>query len=90
MNRITFSAVGWEEYLEWQLRDKKTLAKINALLKDIGRNGPLAGTGKPEALTGNLSGRFSRGINEADRLVYEMDDDGSVVVLQCKGHYGDR
>ncbi len=90
MNRIAFSAAGWEEYLAWQLRDKKTLAKINVLLKDIGRNGPLAGSGKPEALTGNLSGRFSRSINEADRLVYEMGDDGSIVVLQCKGHYGDR
>ena len=90
MNKIAFSSSAWNEYLAWQSEDKRVLAKINALLKDIGRNVALAGIGNPEALTGNLNGFFSRRINETDRLVYEFSDDGCVVVVQCKGHYSDR
>ena len=77
----------WEEYLYWQARDKKTLKRINALLKDIDRNA-FAGTGKPEPLKGNLSGWWSRRIDEAGRLVYKVKD-GQVIILQCGGHYDD-
>ena len=48
-----------------------------------------AGEGKPEPLKGDLSGKWSRRINEKDRLVYEFRDD-TIIVLQCKGHYSDK
>ncbi|MEG1823940.1 MAG: Txe/YoeB family addiction module toxin [Cloacibacillus sp.] len=88
MNRISFSEEAWEEYLSWQSEDKKTLKKINQLLQDIIRNGPLFGLGKPEPLTGSLSGKYSRRINEADRLVYEIEGE-QIIILQCRGHYDD-
>lgn len=61
MNK-TFTDIGWEDYLYWQTEDRKTLRKINTLLKDIERNGN-EGIGKPEPLTGDLSGFWSRRIN---------------------------
>ena len=77
----------WEEYLYWQGRDKKTLKRINALLKDIDRNA-FEGIGKPEPLKDNLSGWWSRRIDEVNRLVYKVEDE-RVVILQCGGHYDD-
>ncbi|MBP5161366.1 MAG: Txe/YoeB family addiction module toxin [Spirochaetales bacterium] len=79
----------WEEYIFWQLQDKKTLKRINSLLKDIDRNGPLDGIGEPEALKGDLKGYFSRRINEKDRLVYCVEND-RIIIIQCRGHYNDR
>lgn len=76
----------WEEYLYWQQRDKKTLKRINALLKDIQRS-PFEGIGKPEPLKENLSGFWSRRIDEANRLVYRILENGTCQVAQCKGHY---
>ena len=70
------------------MQDKKTLRKINALLKDIQRSS-FQGEGKPEPLKGELTGKWSRRINEKDRLVYEVNND-IIVVLQCKGHYDDK
>jgi len=61
---------GWEDYLFWQGQDKKTLKRINALIKDAQRN-PFDGLGKPEPLKENLSGFWSRRINDVDRLVYD-------------------
>lgn len=87
MSRITFAEDAWEDYLYWQAQDKKTLKKINALLKEIQRS-PFEGTGKPEPLKGDLSGIWSRRINEKDRLVYRFEDD-IVIVEQCKRHYDD-
>ncbi len=87
MNNLTFAEDAWSEYLYWQSQDKKTLKKINALLKDIQR-APFDGLGNPEALKGNMAGKWSRRINEKDRLVYEITD-GAVVIWQCRGHYGD-
>ena len=75
----------WEEYLYWQGRDKKTLKRVNALLKDIDRNA-FEGIGKPEPLKDNLSGWWSRRIDEVNRLVYKVEDE-RVVILQCGGHY---
>ena len=63
----------WSEYLYWQTQDKKTLKRINELVKDIERNGILNGIGKPEALRGNLSGLYSRRIDEANRLIYRKE-----------------
>lgn len=88
MTSITFSEDAWEEYIYWQTQDKKTLRKINALLKEIQRD-PFYGEGKPEPLRGGLSGKWSRRINDKDRLVYEIEND-TVLEQQCKGHYDDK
>lgn len=88
MTKITFAEDAWEEYLVWQLLDKKILKKINDLLKDIQRQ-PFVGLGKPEPLKGADSDKWSRRINDKDRLVYMLADD-TIVVLQCKGHYNDK
>ena len=72
MNKV-FTDNGWEDYTYWQTEDKKTLKKINNLIKDIDRNGN-EGIGKPEPLTGNLTGFWSRRINDKDRLIYKIDD----------------
>lgn len=88
MTSITFSEDAWDEYIYWQAQDKKTLRKINALLKEIQRE-PYNGAGKPEPLKGDLSGKWSRRINDKDRLVYEIEND-TVIVQQCKGHYEDK
>ena len=77
----------WEEYIYWQSQDKKTLRKINSLLKEIQRN-PYEGSGKPERLKNALSNSWSRRINDKDRLVYEVTQD-SILIIQCKGHYDD-
>ncbi len=77
----------WEDYLYWQTQDRKTLRRVNELIRDIERN-PYNGTGQPEALRGNLSGQWSRRIDKFNRLVYRIQDE-AVVILQCRGHYGD-
>lgn len=64
----------WEDYLYWQAQDKKTIKRINQLIKDIESNGCMEGIGKPEPLTGNLQGEYSRRINDKDRLVYHMEN----------------
>lgn len=76
----------WEDYLYWQMQDKKTLKKINQLLQDIDRNG-YTGIGKPEPLKGNLQGYWSRRIDETNRLIYRIKDN-RIEILQCRSHYG--
>ncbi|MCC8044423.1 MAG: Txe/YoeB family addiction module toxin [Clostridiales bacterium] len=78
----------WEEYLEWQTKDKKTLSKINQLLKDIDRNGYKC-TGKPEPLTGNLSGFWSVRIDKVNRIVFRIEQ-GILEIVQCGTHYRDK
>ena len=80
-----FSDKAWEEYCYWQTQDKKTLKRINQLLLDIKRNG-FTGIGKPEPLKDNLSGFWSRRIDDANRLVYKITND-YIEIVQCKGHY---
>lgn len=87
MNKI-FTANGWADYVYWQTEDRKTLKKINNLIKDIERNGN-EGIGKPEPLTGMLSGYWSRRINDKDRLIYKIDDT-SIYILACRYHYNDK
>ena len=87
--RKTFSELGFDDYVYWQTNDRKILKKINDLLKDIERNGELNGIGKPEALKNDLSGYYSRRIDEKNRLVYKIIDDDMIEIAQCKGHYGD-
>lgn len=88
MSDITFAEDAWDDYLYWQTQDKKTLKKINALLKEIQRH-PFDGEGKPEPLLGDHSGKWSRRINDKDRLVYRYENN-MVIVVQCKGHYNDK
>ena len=85
--RKTWTDRAWDDYLYWQTQDKKTLRRINQLLQDISRNG-YAGMGKPEPLKHDLTGYWSRRIDEVNRLVYRISDD-VIEVLQCKGHYKD-
>ena len=82
--KISFSIQAWEEYLYFQSQDKKTLKKINELIKDIERNGALNGIGKPEKLTNNLNGLYSRRINGKDRLVYKLENDFIVILETVK------
>jgi toxin YoeB len=85
---IIFTETGWNDYVHWQNQDKKTIKRINQLIQDIVRNGN-EGIGKPEALSGDLSGWWSRRIDELNRLVYRIVD-GRVEIIQCRGHYTDK
>ena len=80
-----FSDEAWEDYQFWIHEDRKTLAKVNKLIKDIERN-PFDGLGKPEPLIGELSGYWSRRINEKDRIIYSVTSD-SILLLACRTHY---
>lgn len=86
MKKIWFEEA-WEDYLYWQSQDKKTLKRINALLKDTERS-PFEGIGKPEPLKGELSGFWSRRIDETNRFVYRVES-GVLEILSCRGHYDD-
>lgn len=83
--QITFTKDAWDEFLYWQETDKKTLKKINSLIKEIFRT-PFEGTGKPEPLKDNLSGFWSRHITDEHRMVYRYED-GVISIIQLKYHY---
>jgi len=87
MNKV-WTDEAWEDYLYWQKQDRRTLKRINQLIQDIDRNGN-NGIGKPEALSGNLAGFWSRRIDETNRLVYRIKN-GQMEIAQCRSHYGDR
>ena len=80
----------WEDYLYWQTQDKKTLKRINLLIKDIERNGN-TGIGKPEPLKHHLSGWWSREIDEVNRLVYRIieEEKNKIEISGCRTHYGE-
>ncbi len=84
MNKL-WADDAWEDYLYWASQDRKTLKRINQLLKDIDRNG-YTGIGKPEPLKHDLQGFWSRRIDDANRIVYKIED-GNIVILHCRGHY---
>ena len=86
MKKIWFEEA-WEDYVYWQTQDKKTLQRINKLLQDISRNNH-AGIGKSEPQKGELSGFWSRKIDEANRLVYRIQNE-TLEILSCKSHYDD-
>jgi toxin YoeB len=87
--KINFTETGWHDYTYWEGQDKKTLKKINSLIDDIERNG-YDGIGKPESLSGDLSGWWSRQIDEKNRLVYRLVGNEAVEISQCRGHYSDK
>ena len=80
-----WSEKSWDDYLYWQKQNKNVLKKINLLIKDIERN-PFDGLGKPEPLKENLSGWWSRRIDDTHRIVYRVEN-GNLEIAQCKGHY---
>ncbi|MBB5713586.1 Txe/YoeB family addiction module toxin [Sphingomonas aerophila] len=87
--KLIFSERAWSQYLEWQGDDGRTLVKINELIRDCMRD-PFRGIGKPEPLSGNLSGWWSRRITGEHRLVYRVSGSGeakAVEVAQCRYHY---
>jgi toxin YoeB len=85
MFRIIFVEEGWEQYTYWQTQDKKTLKKINELIKSICRS-PFEGIGKPEPLKNEPSGYWSRRIDDKNRITYSVSED-SITIYTCKSHY---
>ena len=84
---VRFTPAAWDDYIYWQGQDKKTLKRVNTLIEAALRD-PFSGIGKPEPLMGNLSGYWSRRIDEVNRLVYAVDDT-DLDVIACRGHYDD-
>ena len=84
MHKIWFDEA-WEDYQYWQVQDRKTLKRINGLIKDIER-GNYDGIGKPEPLKGELSGFWSRRIDDTNRLIYRISN-GCLEILSCRSHY---
>lgn len=85
--RLLWEDRAWSDYLYWQTQDKKTLKRVNALIKEIQRT-PYEGIGKPEPLRGPLSGLWSRRIDQANRIVYYEQED-VIHLISCLGHYDD-
>ncbi|MEM9080673.1 MAG: Txe/YoeB family addiction module toxin [Verrucomicrobiota bacterium] len=85
---LSWTELAWEQYLYWQNQDKRTLKRINVLIKDTLRN-PFDGLGKPEPLKGLLGGCWSKRIDEKNRLVYQATDT-QLLILQCRFHYDDK
>ena len=83
--KILWHEEAWQDYCDWQLEDKKTLKKINSRIKDIQRE-CYSGIGKPEPLKNNLSGWWSRRIDDANRIVYKQENN-QIIIAACKGHY---
>ena len=84
---IQWDIDAWNDYIYWQTQDRKTLKRINLLIKDISRD-PFQGIGKPEPLKGELSRFWSRRIDEEHRLVYAVEEK-IIILISCRGHYED-
>ena len=82
---LCWTDAAWDDYVYWQDQDRKTLKRINKLIDHVRRT-PFEGIGKPEALKENLSGLWSRRIDDTNRLVYAVDD-AAITVLSCRYHY---
>lgn len=82
---LSWASQAWQDYRYWQSRDKKTLKRINTLIKDIQRQ-PFEGLGDPEPLRHQWSGYWSRRIDREHRLVYKVSD-SAIVIVQCRYHY---
>ncbi len=90
MNKISFSPEAWEDYTYWQNQDKKIFKKINDLIKDIMRNGTQnSGLGKTEPLKYNLSGYWSKRIDNKNRIIFKATDK-EIEIIQCRDHYNDK
>jgi toxin YoeB len=85
--KVIFTEKAMDQYIEWQSEDKKTLKRINALIKSIQRTGFMGGIGKPEPLKDKKA--YSRRIDDSNRLIYSGDGEQNLVIFSCKGHYED-
>lgn len=85
---LVFTPNAWADYIYWQTQDKKTLIRINTLIKATARE-PFAGLGKPEALRGDLTGYWSKRIDDVNRLIYQVTDD-ELIIFTCRYHYSDK
>ncbi|MEJ2620621.1 MAG: Txe/YoeB family addiction module toxin [Candidatus Thiodiazotropha sp.] len=85
IERVSWTGEAWSDYLYWQTQDKKTLKRINKIIKDTQRS-PFEGIGKPEPLKENLAGFWSRRIDDTNRLVYVVDDN-QLTIISCRYHY---
>ena len=85
IKRLEWDVDAWEDYIYWQTQDKKTLKRINELIKDIRRH-PFEGIGKPEPLRETLKGFWSRRIDDTNRIVYAVEEE-SVIIFACRNHY---
>lgn len=83
--RLAWTQEAWDDYVFWQTQDRTTLRRINSLIADALRT-PFAGIGKPEALRENLSGLWSRRIDQTNRLVYAVDAE-QITIISCRYHY---
>ncbi|SEI59952.1 toxin YoeB [Allopseudospirillum japonicum] len=82
---LSWTDESWDDYLYWHTQDKKTLKRINKIIKDVKRS-PFEGIGKPEPLKESLSGFWSRRIDDTNRLIYIVDDN-AITVISCRYHY---
>jgi toxin YoeB len=85
MRQVLFTPEAWNDYIHWQGQDRKTLRRINQLIREAQR-APFEGVGKPEPLKANLSGFWSRRIDDVHRLVYAADD-AQIAIISCRYHY---
>ena len=83
--QLAWTDAAWKDYLYWQTQDKKTLKRLNKLIIECKRS-PFEGIGKPEPLKENLSGFWSRRIDDTNRLVYAVDD-RYLTIISCRYHY---
>ncbi len=83
--KLIFSERAWEDYLYWQETDRRLVARIHQLIREIQRE-PFSGIGKPEPLRHAFQGYWSRRINDEHRIVYKILDD-SVLIAQLRYHY---
>ena len=86
--RIAWTSRAWEDFTEIILQDKQLIKRTLKLIDDLKRH-PLSGIGKPESLSGQLSGYHSRRIDQKNRIVYRVEDD-TIIIVQCGTHYGDK
>jgi len=82
---VSWAEKAWEDYLYWQQTDRKTLKRVNTIIKDVARN-PFDGLGDPEPLKHNWTGYWSRRIDREHRLVYKVIE-GNIIIAQCRYHY---
>lgn len=85
LKRLVWPPAAWSDYLYWQGQDRKTLKRINTLIQETLRQ-PFTGQGKPESLRANLTGCWSRRIDDTNRLVYLVEA-SDLVILACRYHY---
>ena len=84
-SNLAWTKEAWKDYIYWQQENKKTLKRINKIIENILRT-PFEGIGKPEKLKGNLSGFFSRRIDDSNRIVYVVDEN-QVTIISSRYHY---